>query len=180
VPHEIRSARLRLPTLGPDVLRAWLAGATDETAARLGARVPERWDEMLPVFRLRLEQLEREPGYEPWLTRAVVLEREARVVGIAGFHGPPGGDWLREHAPGGVEFGYTILPADRRRGYALEASAALIAWAVEQGVRAFVLSIAPENRASLGVAAKLGFERAGEWTHPERGRELVFRRVLAP
>ncbi|HZO07961.1 MAG TPA: hypothetical protein VFC77_01175 [Myxococcota bacterium] len=36
---------------------------------------------------------------------------------------------------------------------------------------------APENDASIGVAAKLGFHRTGEWTHPQRGRELVYLRT---
>jgi len=36
--------------------------------------------------------------------RAIALRSERRVVGVIGFHGPPGGEWLRELAPGGVEF----------------------------------------------------------------------------
>jgi RimJ/RimL family protein N-acetyltransferase len=100
------------------------------------------------------------------------------VIGIGGFHGPPGGAWLRDVAPGGVEFGYTIFARDRRRGYAAEAGAALVRWASEEhGVRRFVLSIGPENEPSAGIAAKLGFRRVGEWVHAERGLEHVWLRV---
>jgi len=130
------------------------------------------------VLRMRLRQLERAPEDEPWLTRAIVLASEARVIGVGGFHGPPDGAWLRDFAPGGVEFGYTIFAVDRRRGYAAEASAALVRWASERhGVRRFVLSIGPENAASAGLAAKLGFGKVGEWVHEERGLEHVWLRV---
>jgi len=127
------------------------------------------------VLRLRLRQPEAAPALEPWLTRAVVLADEARAVGVAGFHGPPGGDWLRAFAPGGVEFGYTIFAPDRRRGYASEASRGLMDWATGvHGVRRFLLSIAPDNPISAKLAARLGFRRAGEWVHAARGLEHVY------
>lgn len=132
MPHEIRTERLRLVTLGSGVLRA------------------------------------------------VVLGRESRVIGVTGIHGRPGAAPQCDGASDGVEFGYTIFAAERRNGYAAEASAALIAWAArEHGVRTFALSIAPDNRASLAVAAKLGFERVGERVHAERGLEEVYRKTIA-
>jgi len=162
--------------MGPPLLRALIAEETKAAEAILGARFPDALYELVDVFRIRLDQLEARPDDEPWLLRAVVLEAEARVIGVTGFHGPPGGEWLRDFAPDGVEFGYTIFEGDRRRGYAAEASAALIAWATEEhGVRSYVLSMGPDNEASVGVARTLGFQMVGEWVHPERGRELVHR-----
>ena len=100
------------------------------------------------------------------------------MIGVTGFHGRPGGAWLRDHAPDGVEFGFTIFEAYRRRGFAAEASEALIRWArKEHGVRSYVLSVGPTNDASAGVARKLGFQQAGEWVHPQRGREIVYLRT---
>lgn len=177
-PEAIVTERLRLATMGPAFLRTSLDGDAAGAAALLGAALPEEWAELAPVLRLRLRQLEQAPEHEPWLTRAIVLAGEARVIGVGGFHGPPGGAWLREVAPGGVEFGYTIFARDRRRGYASEAGAALVRWASEEhGVRRFVLSIGPENLPSAGLAQKLGFQRAGEWVHEERGLEHVWLRV---
>jgi RimJ/RimL family protein N-acetyltransferase len=174
----IETERLRLVPMGPAFLRASLAGDGAGAQALLGARLPEEWPELAPVLRMRLAQLERAPAQEPWLTRAIVLAREARVVGVSGFHGPPGGAWLAPFAPGGVEFGYTVFPRDRRRGYAAEASEGLVRWASElHGVRRFVLSIGPGNLASAGLAAKLGFRKVGERVHAERGLEHVWLRV---
>lgn len=174
----IETGRLRLATMGPAFLRASLAGDRARAEALLGARLPGDWAGLEPVLRMRLQQLEARPADEPWLTRAVVLAGEARVIGVCGCHGPPGGAWLRDVAPDGVEFGYTIFPADRRRGYAAEAADALVRWAHEEhGVRRFVLSIGPENAPSARLAAKLGFQRVSKWVHAERGLEHVWLRV---
>ena len=175
----LETPRLRLISMGPDFLRASLSNDLATAEEILGAQLPRDWPKPRHVLEMRLAQLETKPELEPWLTRALVLEAERRVVGVGGFHGPPGGDWLHEFAPHGVEFGYTVFEEHRRRGFAYESSVALMEWAVsEHGVAQFVLSISPGNEASIGVAAKLGFRRVGEWQHEERGPEHVYRRAV--
>jgi RimJ/RimL family protein N-acetyltransferase len=176
VRHVIESPRLRLISLGADVLRASVDGDLQTAARLLGATVPPEWEEMRDVLRIRIDQVERTPADEPWLTRAAALKETGEIIGAVGFHGPPGGDWLHDYAPGGVEFGYTVFPAHRRRGYATEASTALIEWAHdEHDVRGFILSIAPANEPSARLATKLGFRHIDDWTHPSRGLEHVYR-----
>jgi RimJ/RimL family protein N-acetyltransferase len=170
----IETARLRLECLGPAVLRALLAHDYARASLLLGAHVPLEMATLDEVFALRLSQLREAPGHEPWLTRAMVHAADRVVVGVAGFHGPPGRAWLEDVAPGAAEFGYTVLERYRRRGYALEAGAALVQWGLEHGADRFVLSIGPENAASLRLAEKLGFERAGQWMHETRGLEYVY------
>src|SRR5262245_16721716 len=108
----VESARLRLLPLDPEFLRASLDGRRDEAERLLGAGRPEPWPQLADVLRMRLGQLERDAALAPWLTRAVVSKEDPRLVGVVGFHGPPGGDWLRDFAPHGVELGYTIFAAD--------------------------------------------------------------------
>jgi [ribosomal protein S5]-alanine N-acetyltransferase len=55
----------------------------------------------------------------------VLLADEDVVIGDIGFHAPP--DELGE-----VSVGFGIVPAARRRGYAVEALRALLEWALEQ------------------------------------------------
>ena len=62
--------------------------------------------------------------------------------------------------------------------YATEAAAALMGWAEGQGVRRFVVSVAPGNEPSLAIVRKLGFVQTGEQWDEEDGLELVFE--LAP
>ena len=126
------------------------------------------------------------PEDEPWLTRAVILEAEARVIGVTGFHGRPGGAGLRDHAPDGVEFGFTIFEGYRRRGYAAEAGEALIRWATqEHGVRSYLLSVGPTNDASArsrpearlpagwGVGASAAWTRARVPAHDAHGSRSI-------
>lgn len=173
----IETPRLRLRILSADFLRASLAGDRLRAESLLTATLPEDWPDERDVLSLRLRQIEEDPTRAPWLTRAMELRSDRRVIGVIGFHGPPGGAWLDELAPGGVEFGYTVYPAWRRRGLAREASEALMAWAVRAaGVRTFALSMSPDNRASVCLAGALGFEKVGSWSHPARGLEHVYRR----
>lgn len=176
--HEpIATARLQLLCLGPPALRALLARDYAAAGTLLGVSVPAEIATLAEVFEIRLGQLLAAPEHEPWFTRALVLTAERAVIGVAGFHGPPGGAWLEDYAPGAVEFGYTVFPAHRRRGYAAEAGAALIAWGKAHGADRFVLSIGPANEGSMRLAARLGFERAGQWMHESRGLEYVYVRV---
>jgi len=172
----IESERLRLRTLTPAFLHASLDGDIPRAEALLGARLPAGWPDDPALLGMRLAQIETDPGMAPWLIRLMEHRAEQRIVGVVGFHGPPGGEWLRELAPGGVELGYTVDPAWRRQGLALEACRALIDWAVRSaGVTRFALSMRPDNAASAGLAGRLGFVRVGSWEHAARGTEHVYR-----
>jgi RimJ/RimL family protein N-acetyltransferase len=51
---------------------------------------------------------------------------------------------------------------------------------VSQGVTAVVLSVRPDNEASLRVARRAGFVMVGERQDDEDGLELVLERTLSP
>jgi RimJ/RimL family protein N-acetyltransferase len=54
-----------------------------------------------------------------------------------------------------------------------------VQWAAARGVTAFVLSIHARNRASVGLARKLGFAKVATWRHEVRGIEDVYLRHSA-
>ena len=170
----IRSSRLELVPLGPDLLAALVDGRRDEAEAILGAAIPEGWPDGddARLLRLRLDELREHPASAPWLLRALILDETGQMVGHAGFHGPPGTNGAG--LPDAVEVGYTIFDRFQRSGYATEAVRALVAWARDQGVATVVASIAPANEPSLAVARKLGFVQTGERWDDEDGLELVF------
>lgn len=175
----IRSPRLDLVPLTRDFLEVTLAGERSRLEALLSAAVPEDWPPHGGLLRMRLDQLRADPALEPWLLRALVLRAERRMIGHAGFHAAPGGAHLEPFAPGGAELGYTVFARDRGRGYATEAAAALMEWAQRaHGVTGFVLSIRPDNAASLRIARRLGFVRVGSHLDPEDGPEDIFARTL--
>lgn len=153
-----------------------LADDPDEAERLLGATVPRgRWpsENDAAFLRLRAGQIRRNPDWQPWSVRALVLREETKMVGHAGFHGPPGVNGLQ--ARDALELGYTVFPEARGRGYAQEAALALMRWAErEHEIRRFIASVAPDNEASLAIVRKLGFTQIGEQWDVEDGLELVF------
>lgn len=152
-------------------IEAVLAGHTAEAEAAgdftLSCDWPDEHDARF--LRLRLEQMQRDPRTQQWLVRAMVLPTAERpMIGHIGFHGPP-------EVIGRAELGYTVMPAFRRRGYAVEAAEAMMEWArTAHQVERFFVSISPDNGPSLAMAAKMGFTQVGEQMDDEDGLEYVF------
>ena len=92
-------------------------------------------------------------GFGYWAARETTTGAFVGDVGFANLGrdlDPPLGD-----AP---EAGWVLSPAAHGKGYATEAMRAITAWGDERfGQARTVCIIAPENRTSLGVAAKLGY-----------------------
>jgi RimJ/RimL family protein N-acetyltransferase len=172
----IRSQRLELIPMAADCLQACLARDRERASAIAGFIIPDEWLGDSPYLSLRIGQLRDNPALEPWLVRAMILRDSRQVVGQIGFHTGPDPDYLRELAPGGVEFGVSVLPAFRQRGLAGEACAALIEWARRRHrVTRFVMSIRPDNEPSLRIAHRLGFEKIGAHVDPIDGHEDIYR-----
>ena len=73
-----------------------------------------------------------------------------------------------------IEVGYTVFMPWRRVGIAFEMVSAYASWATGKGVESVLLSIAPDNQASLGLARKLGARRIGEHVDEIDGPEDIF------
>jgi len=91
----------------------------------------------------------------------IVLREANEMIGHAGFHLPPGDPVIGRWAPGGVEIGYTVFEAHRRRGYATEAVRGLLDFALARGVRNVMATTALTNYASVAVLRRCGFRHAG-------------------
>lgn len=171
LPDQAAGARsVRLVQLPADVLSALLEGDLDLASRLAGIDLPpffltEDW-----LWRLRSDQIRRDPASSDWIVRAVVAE-DGAVVGHAGFHGPP-------DEQGAVEVAFTVLPEHRGQGWAKAALSALLARAdLEPTVRRVVASVAPDNRPSLAVVRAAGFVHVGEQMDPVDGLELVYSRT---
>ena len=167
---QVETDRTRLVLMSAQFIDLILSGKRAEAERALGATVPDDWpdDDDRWLLRLRREQISADESSAPWLVRAVVDRKNARMLGHIGFHGPP-------DDRGTVEIGYTIFADHRRRGFAEEAVRALIEWAHEHaGVTRFRASVAPHNEPSLRLIDKLGFFQTGVQWDERDGEELVF------
>jgi RimJ/RimL family protein N-acetyltransferase len=179
----IATARLELRTMSAGFLDAVVVGDYARAGTIGGCTLPDAWSARDRAHALRrLAQLRADPARDVWLTRAIVRREDGVLVGRVGFHDRPGSADLQPWCPGTdgggtVEIGYAVFAPYRRRGYASEAAAGLIAWAERRhGVTQVVASVSPTNTASLRTIARLGFVRVGERMDDEDGRELVFLR----
>ena len=141
-----------------EFMQALVARDLEAASELIGATVPADMPDGLANFlHYRIAELTADPTVQAWIGRAIVLDDAAgrRVIGSAGFHGPPGEN-------GWVEVGYRVAPEHRRQGVATEVVHALFEWANrEHGVTRFRAATAPQNIASQGVLAKFGFRRIG-------------------
>ena len=173
----IHSPRLELIAMSPDFLDASLRGDLETASRLIDLVIPQDWLEAKWLMELRLPKIREDPALEPWLLRAVGLRETMTMIGYIGFHTLPGAAYLDAYASGSVEFGYTIFPDYRQKGFASEAAQAIMDWAaLEHGVTRFVLCISPANEPSLRLAQKFAFRKVGTVTDDEDGVEDVFLR----
>ena len=105
---------------------------------------------------------------------AIEEKASGRFIGEAGFQ-----EMRRDLHPsieGSLETGWGIAPDCQGKGYASEALAAALAWArAALPDTDFSCIVSPENRASLHLAAKLGF--APEAQSSYQGKPIVILRM---
>jgi [ribosomal protein S5]-alanine N-acetyltransferase len=179
---NLQSKRLDLVSMTPDFLRACLQEDLGRASSLLQVLLPPDWPgEYGRTLKLRLGQLEADPGLQPWLTRVMRLRETGVMVGLIGFHGRPGLVYPCPVAADAAELGFSVFPEHRRKGYAREAAVMLMRWAsMQQGVTDFVLTIRPDNVASQALARGLGFVRRGFHIDDIDGEEDVLERHGAP
>jgi ribosomal-protein-alanine N-acetyltransferase len=139
--------------------------STDAVLARIDAMSPADRAEVSPEWLARM----RASAPSAWTHGFTAVERATRTaVGGCAFKGPPDAD-------GVVEIAYGIEPAHRGRGYAQEAAAALVEFALgaDAGARRVIAHTRPENGPSPSVLRRSGFVHVGEVVDPEDG--LVWR-----
>ena len=171
---DIQTERLDLRLVPLTGLAA--TAAKDRTAAQrvIDGKLPEIWFDEAWVSGLRLKQWTDDPSYGPWSIRAIVFRETEEIVGNMNCHHVPMPFVLHGLIVMAVEMGYTIFDPWRRRGFALEAIRGFTGWAAKRGLQAIVLSVAPLNTASLGLAAKLGAEKIGSKVDDINGPEDIY------
>jgi ribosomal-protein-alanine N-acetyltransferase len=172
----LRTARLELLPMTLAVVEAVMNGRREDAERLVQARMPERWPnrELIErAFTASLEAIRADPDVRLWGDRVVIVrsaEREARVVGSVVFHGLPGPD-------GVAEIAYGVEEASQGQGYATEAVAASVAWALDHPrVVAVQAATFGWHIPSVRVIEKVGMRHVGQREHETMGELLVFER----
>ncbi len=172
----LRTARLELVPMTVAMVEAVMLGRRDDAERLVRARMPSRWPNRELVeraFTASLDAIRAQPDVRLWGDRVMIVrsgEADARVVGSVVFHGRPGDD-------GVAEIAYGVEEASQSQGYATEAVAESVAWALSQpGVNAVQAATFAWHRPSLRVIEKVGMQPAGKREHDMLGEMLVFER----
>jgi ribosomal-protein-alanine N-acetyltransferase len=153
---RLETDRLMLLALTAELVEALKDRAAAERL--FGAAIPDGWPDtelagLLGIYGPWIAEDAGRLGYGPW----VVIDRdEGSVVGSAGFMGkrPENGE--------PIELGYGVHPGFRNRGYATEATRALVAWGLSQPpVERVIAKCDPGNAPSVRVLEKIGMTRLG-------------------
>lgn len=166
---ETGKLRLRAPVTGD--LDAIHAMRSDSDVVRhLGGRTLNREEAWHRLTRIAGHWALR--GYGMFI---VVEKASGRIVGEVGlFDGCRGLSPAFDNAP---EAGWILAAEAHGKGYASEAAAAAHRWfAQTHGEQRSVCIIAPENRASLRVAQKLGYKSFGQVDY-QGGPVTMFERI---
>jgi RimJ/RimL family protein N-acetyltransferase len=114
-------------------------------------------------IREKVARFQRDGGMSLW---AAVERESGRAVALAGLQ------WEQIDGRRELDLGCVVAAHAQRRGYATEASEAVLQAAFAAGFERITAMTGPENEAALHVLQKLGFERDGETTF--EGRRYSF------
>ncbi|MFD1205491.1 MULTISPECIES: GNAT family N-acetyltransferase [Sporosarcina] len=107
-------------------------------------------------IKAHVAELQNDDSLLGWGPYFVVEKETNQIVGDIGFKGKPSLEFT-------VEIGYGIIPDAQNKGYATEATRALVEWAFASGqVKKVNAECLHDNIASMKVLERLGMKRIGQ------------------
>ena len=182
---KVKPKRQPFPALETERLRLrrFTSGDVEDMHAAFGNVRAMRYWNSLPFKRpsetARLVRImakaDAPQWWQPW---AIARRRDDRCIGMINYH-------HREAGNRRLELGWIIAPRHQGRGYAREATAAVIRYCFDQlDTHRIEAMIVPENTASIRLAEALGFRLEGgpirdRWRAGEKYRSVLMYGLLA-
>ena len=144
------------------MLEAALSGDEERIVHMLdGARPVEHWTHFPEALKWMNDHISEFPTEEGWWTYFIIHRDDHKLIGTAGFKGPPD--------KGMLEIGYEIANSYQGQGLATEAAKQLIIFGMEKGINQFRAHTLAERNASTSILKKLGMELHSEKVDLEDG-----------
>jgi RimJ/RimL family protein N-acetyltransferase len=168
---RLSTERLELFPLDVRALDAWVAADVQLLRQLTGVRFQPVAPPLLDEALCKLRDMVAGAGDAwYWAVWAFALRESGVVVGAGGCGAGP-------DAQGVVVFGYSVYPEHQRRGFATEASRALVDWYFsDPRVRLVRATVPPDHTPSVRVVEKCGLVRVGGDRDPQVGPVDVFER----
>jgi len=166
-PENIETERLFLQCLMPEEIESIISGDFERVSLLTGVHFPPDDPKLGIDWSWHLMALRADCNQIAWRVRMIVERSSSTVVGSINLKGQP--------IDGDVEIGWGLREDARGKGYATEASAAVVHWVGQQpGVRSISATVPDDNYPSQRVAASLGLMLTSE---TRRGLPLWQRRL---
>jgi ribosomal-protein-alanine N-acetyltransferase len=154
-PANIETERLFLICLLAEEIEAIVAGDWERASQLTNVCFPPDDANRSIDWSWHLRALKSDCNQLGWRVRVVVERLSNTVIGSINLKGPP--------AEGDVEIGWGLNDHFRGKGYAIEASAAVLEWVVRQaGVTSISATVPDDNYPSQRVALRLGLTKTDE------------------
>jgi [ribosomal protein S5]-alanine N-acetyltransferase len=158
----IETERLRLLPCSRQHLETLLESES-ALAEMLGVDVEPGWLLFPEAVLYSLKMIDDDPRAESWGMHLIVHRGGNRLIGCAGYKGPP-------DSSGMVEFGYEVAAAYEGRGLATEAAMAFIEHAfADDEVQVVDAHTLAQPNASTRILEKCGLMKIAEKHDPEDG-----------
>jgi len=154
-PENIETERLFLLCLMPEEIESIVSGDLERLSLLTGVCFRADDPKLGVDWSWHLNALRADCNEVAWRVRVIVERSSSTVVGSINLKGQP--------IDGDVEIGWGLNDDARRKGYATEASAAVIRWVGQQaGVSSISATVPDDNYPSQRVAARLGLVRTSQ------------------
>jgi [ribosomal protein S5]-alanine N-acetyltransferase len=154
-PANIETERLFLVTVMPEEIESIISGDFERVSRLMGVGFQLDDPKLGIDWSWHLKALRADCNELAWRVRVIVERSTNTVVGSINLKGQP--------IDGDVEIGWGLNDDARGKGYATEASSAVIYWVAQQaGVRSISATVPDDNGPSQRVAARLGLMRTSD------------------
>lgn len=154
-PVNIETERLFLVCLMPEEIESIISGDFERVSLLTGVCFRPADPKLGVDWSWHLKALKANSNQLAWRVRVIVERSSNTVVGSINLKGEP--------IAGDVEIGWGLNNDARGKGYATEASAAVIYWVAQQaGVSSISATVPDDNYPLQRVAARLGLRRTSE------------------
>ncbi len=119
----------------------------------------------------RIPRVKREPVFAEIGLFLAIEKASNEIIGSAGFHDFP-------DEKGMIEIGFGIVPEKQNQGFGTELLIGM--WkmiCLRPDVQNLRYTVSPENKSSVHIIKRMGFEKVGEQMDPEDGLELIYEKT---
>jgi RimJ/RimL family protein N-acetyltransferase len=119
----------------------------------------------------RIPRVKREPEFAEIGLFLAIEKASNEIIGSAGFHDFP-------DEKGMIEIGFGIVPEKQNQGFGTELLIGM--WkmiCLRPDVENLRYTVSPENKSSVHIIKRMGFEKVGEQMDPEDGLELIYEKT---